>query len=65
MNIKNTKKIYRLMSGHVIIYKAGGLAQTGVISRYAFLRIMNILEKELGQKKRRRKLAKSKSLKLF
>jgi hypothetical protein len=52
---KSIEKIYNLMSNHVLIYDAHSIMKEGQISRYAFVIIMSILEKELKIKHRRRK----------
>ena len=50
------QKLYKLMCGGVRIWTGTPLkiGETGFISRHAYLRIMNILERELGLKKRKR-----------
>jgi len=56
MKKAESAKIYRLLCGHVRIYGEKGMLKEGVISGWAYLRIMNILERELKIKKRVRRI---------
>jgi len=56
MRKRDVETIYKLMCGHVLIYGMKGLMKEGSISRWAFLRIMKLCEKELGISRRARRM---------